>query len=112
MLYLNTNNSIYYCLYIGVDVELQLYNLIIIALCFWKINEKKSKRKINNDLAVVASQIPEGAIHDNHFFEAYFKPYNALCRSHTFPSFESIPSGICEHEERAGIMLASKILAK
>jgi len=64
MLYLNTNNSIYYHLYIGVDVESQLCNLIVIALWFWKISEKKSKIKINNNLAVVASQIPGGAIHD------------------------------------------------
>ena len=32
---------------------------------FYKINENKSKRKINIDLAIVASQIPGGAIHDN-----------------------------------------------
>jgi len=31
---------------------------------FYKINENKSKRKINIDLAVVASQIPRGVIHD------------------------------------------------
>ena len=34
--------------------------------CAWseKINENKIKRNINNDLAIVASQIPRGAIHD------------------------------------------------
>jgi len=31
---------------------------------FWKIKEKKYKRNINNDLAVVASHIPVGAVHD------------------------------------------------
>jgi len=41
-----------------------LCDLIIIALWFWKIKEKENKRKINNDLAVVASQVPVGAIHD------------------------------------------------
>jgi len=29
-----------------------------------KLNENKSKRKINIDLAIVASQMPRGAIHD------------------------------------------------
>ena len=29
-----------------------------------KDKEKKYKRNINNDLAIVASQIPEGVIHD------------------------------------------------
>jgi len=65
MLYLNTNNSIYYCLYIGVDGKSQSCDLIVIALWFWKINERKIKRKINNDLAVVASQILGGANHDS-----------------------------------------------
>ena len=31
---------------------------------FWKIKEKKYKRNINNDLAVVASHIPMEAVHD------------------------------------------------
>ena len=62
MLYLNTNNSIYYCLYTGVDGESQSCDLIVITLWFWKINEKKIKGKINNDLAVVASHIPGGAV--------------------------------------------------
>ena len=31
---------------------------------FCKINENENKRKLNIDLAVVASQIPGGAIHD------------------------------------------------
>jgi len=39
---------------------------ILLLLCFGfkKIKEKKYKRNINNDLAIVASQIPGGAIHD------------------------------------------------
>ena len=32
---------------------------------FWKIKEKKYKRNINNDLAVVASHIPIEAVHNN-----------------------------------------------
>jgi len=31
-----------------------------------KINENKSKRKINIDLAIVASQVLGGATHDRH----------------------------------------------
>jgi len=38
--------------------------LVVRLRFFYKINENKSKRKINIDLAVVASQIPGGAIHD------------------------------------------------
>jgi len=30
------------------------------------INENKIKKKINNDLAVVASQIPVEVVHDRH----------------------------------------------
>jgi len=41
MLYLNTNNSIYYHLFIGVDVKSQSCDLIVIVLWFWKINEKE-----------------------------------------------------------------------
>jgi len=32
---------------------------------FGKIKEKEMEKKINNDLAIVASQIPRGAIHDS-----------------------------------------------
>jgi len=31
---------------------------------FRKIKEKKIENRINNDLAVTASQMPEGAVHD------------------------------------------------
>jgi len=31
---------------------------------FGKIKEKKMEKKINNDLAIVANHMPEGAIHD------------------------------------------------
>jgi len=42
-----------------------IFNSGVIPQLFYKINENKSKRKINNDLAVVASHIPVGAIHNN-----------------------------------------------
>jgi len=41
-----------------------LCNLIVITLWFLENKEKENKRNINNDLAVVASHIPVGAIHD------------------------------------------------
>jgi len=41
-----------------------LSHLVVRPRLFHKINENKSKRKINNDLAVVAGHIPVGAIHD------------------------------------------------
>ena len=47
-----------------VTVTSVLSHLVIRPQLFYKINENKSKRKINIDLAVVASQIPGGAIHD------------------------------------------------
>jgi len=43
-----------------------LSHLVVRPQLFYKINENKSKRKINIDLAIVASQIPREAIHDNH----------------------------------------------
>ena len=42
-----------------------LSHLVVRPRLFYKINGNKSERKINIDLAVVASQIPGGAIHDN-----------------------------------------------
>jgi len=41
-----------------------LSHLVIRTQCFWKIKEKKYKRNINNDLAVVASHIPVEAVYD------------------------------------------------
>ena len=41
-----------------------LSHLVVRPRLFYKINENKSKRKINNDLAVMASHIPVEAIHD------------------------------------------------
>ena len=41
-----------------------LSHLVVRLRLFCKINENENKRKINIDLAVVASQIPRGAIHD------------------------------------------------
>jgi len=47
-----------------VTVASLLSHLVVRSRLFYKINEKKIEKKINNDLAVVASQIPGGAIHD------------------------------------------------
>ena len=47
-----------------VTVVSVLSHLAIKMWCFWKMKEKKYKRNINNDLAVVASHIPVGAVHD------------------------------------------------
>ena len=43
------------------------YQVILLLECgaFWKIKEKKYKRNINNNLAVVASYIPVKAVHDS-----------------------------------------------
>ena len=41
-----------------------LSHLVVRSRLFYKINENKIKRKINIDLAIVASQILGGAIHD------------------------------------------------
>jgi len=41
-------------------------HLVVRTWCFWKIKEKKIEKKINIDLAVVASQVPREAIHDTH----------------------------------------------
>ena len=40
-------------------------HLVVRTRCFWKIKEKKMEKKINIDLAVVASQMSGGAIHDS-----------------------------------------------
>ena len=48
-----------------VTVASVLSHLVVRPRLFYKINKNKSKRKINIDLAVVASQIPGGAIHDS-----------------------------------------------
>jgi len=42
-----------------------LSHLVVRMQHFGKINEKKYKININNDLAIVASQVPVGAIHDS-----------------------------------------------
>jgi len=47
-----------------VTVASVLSYLVVRPRLFYKINENKSKRKINIDLAIVASQISGGAIHD------------------------------------------------
>jgi len=48
-----------------MTIALVLSHLVVRPRLFYKINENKSKRKINIDLAVVASQIPREAIYDN-----------------------------------------------
>jgi len=47
-----------------VTIALVLSHLVVRPQLFYEINENKRKRKINIDLAVVASQMPGGAIHD------------------------------------------------
>ena len=47
-----------------MTVASELSHLVVRPRLFYKINENKRKRKINIDLAVVASQMPGGAIHD------------------------------------------------
>jgi len=42
--------------------------------CFWKIKEKKYKRNINNDLAVVVSHIPVEAVHDTTLLSRFLVP--------------------------------------
>jgi len=49
-----------------VTIASVLSHLVVRPRLFYKINENKKKRKINIDLAVVASQMPGGVIHDIH----------------------------------------------
>ena len=48
-----------------------LSHLVVRPRLFYEINENKRKRKINIDLAIVASQMPGGAIHDKYTGELY-----------------------------------------
>jgi len=48
-----------------------LSHLVVRPRLFYKINENKSKSKINIDLAIVASQVPGGAIHDKGLTDPY-----------------------------------------
>ena len=57
---LYTEMSIYCCLSMRVIVASVLSHLVVRPRHFWKIKEKKMKKKINNDLAIVASQYLEG----------------------------------------------------
>ena len=50
---------------IRVTIASVLSHLVVRLRLFYKINKNKSKRKINIDLAIVASQMPGGTIHDN-----------------------------------------------
>jgi len=51
-----------------------LSHLVIRPQLFYKINENKSKRKINIDLAIAASQIPGEAIHDTIPLSSFLIP--------------------------------------
>ena len=57
-----------------VTVASVLSHLVVRPRLFYKINENKSKRKINIDLAIVASQIPGGAIHDTIPLSSFLVP--------------------------------------
>jgi len=57
-----------------VTVASVLSHLVVRPRLFYKINESKKKRKINIDLAVVASQIPGGAIHDTTPLSSFLVP--------------------------------------
>jgi len=47
-----------------VTVTSVLSHLVVRTRHFWKIKEKKVEKKINIDLAIVASQMSGGAIYD------------------------------------------------
>ena len=57
---LYTQVSIYCHLVMRVTIASVSSHLVVRPRCFWKIKEKKMKKKINNDLAIVASQYLEG----------------------------------------------------
>ena len=49
-----------------MTIALVLSHLVIRTQYFWKIKEKKIEKIINNDLAIVASQIPKKAVYDKY----------------------------------------------
>jgi len=55
-----------------VIVASVLSHLVVRPRLFYKINKNKKKRKINIDLAAVASQMPGGAIHDTHLVDPQY----------------------------------------
>ena len=59
MPYLYTRMSIYCRLVVRVTVASVSSHLVVRPRRFWKIKEKKIEKKINNDLAIVASQYLE-----------------------------------------------------
>ena len=59
-----------------------LSHLVVRPRLFCKINENENKRKINIDLAVVASQIPGGAIHDSRLIRDEQQMRMFLCSPH------------------------------
>ena len=59
MPYLYTRLSIYCHLSMHVTIASVSSHLVIRIRCFWKIKEKKIEKKINIDLAIIASQSSE-----------------------------------------------------
>jgi len=54
--YLYTRMSIYCCLSMHMTVTSVLSHLVVRTQCFWKRKEKKIEKKININLAMIASQ--------------------------------------------------------
>ena len=65
--------------------------LVVRMQCFWKRKEKKYKRNINNNLAIVASHIPVEAIHDTTPLSRFLVPriFIALLRHPLFYLLQS-----------------------
>ena len=82
---LYTQMSIYCCLAMRVTVASVLSHLVVRPRRFWEIKEKKMKKKINNDLAIVASQYLEGRFMTRLYVEVTVKnplwaPSSCRCR--------------------------------
>jgi len=63
-----------------VIVASVLSHLVVRPRRFWKIKEMKMKMKINNDLAIVASQYLEGRFMTNRAYNLLFRIY--VCLTH------------------------------
>jgi len=57
-----------------VTIALVLSHLIVRLQLFCKINENEIQKKINIDLAIVASQMSGGAIHDTTPLSSFLVP--------------------------------------
>ena len=82
-----------------VTVASVLSHLVVRPQLFCEINENENKRKINIDLAVVASQIPGGAIHDTHA-GTKISPFEANSGQNPRMGFELRKKGKSEGAER------------